>query len=52
MDICRQAHPELTALAPGRRVACYAVSPLVKPAHDVAAAHKATKVDKSAAFLK
>jgi peptide/nickel transport system ATP-binding protein len=52
MDICRQAHPELTALAPDRRVACYAVSPLVKPANDVAAARKATKVDKSAAFLK
>jgi peptide/nickel transport system ATP-binding protein len=51
MDICRQAHPELTALAPGRRVACYAVSPLVQPAHDAAAARKATKPDKSAAFL-
>ena len=51
MDICRQAHPELTALAPGRRVACYAVSPLVQPAHEAAAARKATKADKSAAFL-
>lgn len=51
MDICRQAHPELTTLAPGRRVACYAISPLVKPAHDAAATSKATKADKSAAFL-
>ena len=30
MDICRQSHPELTTLASGRRVACYAVSPLVE----------------------
>ena len=32
-DICRQASPELTTLAPGRRVACYAVtsSPEARP---------------------
>ena len=51
IDICRQAHPELTTLASGRRVACYAVSPLVKPAADSAPARKATNADKSAAFL-
>jgi peptide/nickel transport system ATP-binding protein len=51
MDICRKAHPELTTLAPDRRVACYAVSPLVKPAADAAAARKATKAEKSATFL-
>ena len=51
MDICRQANPELTPLASGRRVACYAVSPLVKPAADSAAAPQATQADKSAAFL-
>src|SRR6516165_7726582 len=50
-DICRQANPELTLLASGRRVACYAVSPLVKPAADSAAAPQATQADKSAAFL-
>ena len=36
-DICRQANPELTTLAPGRRVACYAVasSPKAQPmTHD------------------
>jgi peptide/nickel transport system ATP-binding protein len=51
MDICRQAHPVLTTLGSGRRVACYAVSPLVKPAADSVPARKATKADKSAAFL-
>jgi peptide/nickel transport system ATP-binding protein len=32
MEICREAHPQLTEVAPGRRVACYAASPLVKAA--------------------
>jgi peptide/nickel transport system ATP-binding protein len=40
MDICRRAHPELTTIAPGRRVACYAVSPPVKPAGEVDAPRK------------
>jgi peptide/nickel transport system ATP-binding protein len=31
MDVCREASPGLTTLEPGRRVACYAASPLVKP---------------------
>jgi len=31
MDVCREASPALTRLAPGHRVACYAASPLVKP---------------------
>jgi peptide/nickel transport system ATP-binding protein len=31
MDVCREASPDLTTLAPGHRVACYAASPLVKP---------------------
>jgi peptide/nickel transport system ATP-binding protein len=31
MDACREASPALTTLAPGRRVACYAASPLVRP---------------------
>jgi peptide/nickel transport system ATP-binding protein len=31
MDVCREASPALTSLAPRRRVACYAASPLVKP---------------------
>ncbi len=31
MDVCREASPALTTLAPGRRVACFAVSPLVRP---------------------
>jgi peptide/nickel transport system ATP-binding protein len=51
MDICRQVHPELTTLTSDHRVACYAASPLVKPAADSAAAHKSTKADKSATFL-
>ena len=51
MEACRQAHPELTSLASGRRVACYAVSHLVKPAVDSTAASKATQADKSAAYL-
>ena len=31
MDICRREVPELTTLAPGHRVACFAASPSVKP---------------------
>ncbi len=27
MDVCRQAHPALTEVAPGRRVACFVVNP-------------------------
>ncbi len=27
MDVCRQAHPAMTEVAPGRRVACFAVNP-------------------------
>jgi peptide/nickel transport system ATP-binding protein len=30
-DICRREVPELTTLAPGHRVACFAASPSVKP---------------------
>jgi peptide/nickel transport system ATP-binding protein len=33
-DLCRQANPELIALSPSRRVACYAVSPRLKLEHD------------------
>ena len=51
MDICRQSHPELTTLASGRRVACYAVSPLVRPAADLAAPIAATRADNSATVL-
>jgi len=32
MDICREANPSLTVLSANHRVACYAVSPHVKPA--------------------
>ena len=35
MEVCREASPALTMLAPGRRVACYAASPLVKPSATV-----------------
>ena len=34
MDICRVERPALTTLSPGRRVACFAASPAVKPADD------------------
>ncbi|MBV8104323.1 MAG: ABC transporter ATP-binding protein [Hyphomicrobiales bacterium] len=48
MEVCREASPALTTLAPGRRVACYAASPLVKPsptAERVAGAtHRAERV--------
>ena len=27
MDICKEAHPAMTTVAPGRRVACFAVDP-------------------------
>ena len=50
-EICRQAHPELTSLPSGRRVACYAASPLVKPAAGSVAAPNTTRPDKSTAFL-
>ena len=32
MEICASQRPELTTLAPGHRVACFAASPAVKPA--------------------
>jgi peptide/nickel transport system ATP-binding protein len=32
MDVCRRETPELTTLAPGHRVACFAASPEVRPA--------------------
>ena len=35
MDVCRQAHPAMTTVAPGRRVACYAVDPNAKPESDL-----------------
>ncbi len=39
MDVCREASPALTLLSPGRRVACFAASPLVRPS---VAAERAT----------
>ncbi len=42
MDICRQVHPALTTLAANHRVACYAVSPLVKPSAELAPASAAS----------
>lgn len=51
MDICRGAHPALTTLSPGRRVACYAVSPLVKSAADSAPMHNPSNAAKSATSL-
>ena len=32
MDTCRTFRPELTTLSPGHRVACFAASPMVRPA--------------------
>jgi peptide/nickel transport system ATP-binding protein len=43
MDICRQAHPALTTLAPNHRVACYAASPLVKPSGEPMSASAVSK---------
>ena len=34
MDICRQTNPELVGVTPGRRVACYAVTPRLKLGDD------------------
>jgi peptide/nickel transport system ATP-binding protein len=51
MDICRRAHPELTEVAPGRRVACYAASPTVKPAADTDAPSRAAKANEGARVL-
>ena len=42
MDVCRVASPALTALASGRRVACYAASPLVQPSESADSAADAT----------
>ena len=42
MDICREASPALTTLAPRHRVACYAASPLVKPSATAERAASAT----------
>ena len=42
MDVCREASPALTTLAPGRRVACYAASPLVRPSESADSAADAT----------
>jgi peptide/nickel transport system ATP-binding protein len=35
MDICRQAHPAMTKVAPGRRVACFAVNPASRSEGDL-----------------
>ena len=37
MEICRNANPELTTLAPEHRVACFAASPEVKPSTETQA---------------
>jgi peptide/nickel transport system ATP-binding protein len=34
MDVCRQSHPAMTTVAPGRRVACFAVNPDTKATSD------------------
>jgi peptide/nickel transport system ATP-binding protein len=41
MDICRRENPALTTLSPGRRVACFAASPEVKPSAPDAAGRAA-----------
>ena len=38
MDICRRENPELTTLAPGHRVACFAADPAVRPQRETIAA--------------
>ena len=38
MDICRRENPELTMLAPGHRVACFAADPAVRPQREAIAA--------------
>jgi len=48
MDICREAHPALTELAPGRRVACYAASSRVKPAPDAVPARREGEIRQAA----
>jgi peptide/nickel transport system ATP-binding protein len=35
MDICRQAHPAMTEVGPGRRVACFAVNPAAESEADL-----------------
>jgi peptide/nickel transport system ATP-binding protein len=35
MDVCRQAHPAMTEVAPGRRVACFAVNPAAESESDL-----------------
>jgi peptide/nickel transport system ATP-binding protein len=44
MDVCREASPALTTLAPGHRVACYSASPLVKPSATAERASRAEPV--------
>ena len=34
MDVCSQAHPAMTEVAPGRRVACFAVNPAAESQSD------------------
>jgi peptide/nickel transport system ATP-binding protein len=51
MDICRQVHPTLTMLAANHRVACYAVSPLVKPNAEPAPAPAGSHPDREAMGL-
>jgi hypothetical protein len=35
MDVCRQAHPAMTEVAAGRRVACFAVNPAAESEGDL-----------------
>ncbi len=47
-DICKQSHPAMTTVAPGRRVACFAVDPTAEAADDIPIAEIATETDAAA----
>ena len=48
MDVCKQSHPAMTTVAPGRRVACFAVDPAAKPAGDMPLAEIVAEADAAA----
>ncbi len=50
MDICKQSHPALTTVAPGRRVACFAVDPKAKAVGGTPASKITAEADSAARF--
>jgi peptide/nickel transport system ATP-binding protein len=51
MDVCKQSHPAMTTVAPGRRVACFAVDPAARPASDMPLSQIVAEADAAARLV-